>query len=85
MSLRLELGAGAVLQATTLKTFVRGPGVNRFLPRLDGGPRQSSRGRGQPCIRQNEGTACDLRSFTWQALSLRLTFEVSIGTTCRPQ
>ena len=27
MSLRLELSRGAALQATTLKAFVRGPGV----------------------------------------------------------
>ena len=27
MSLRLELSRGAVLQATTLKAFIRGPGV----------------------------------------------------------
>ena len=30
MSLRLELSRGAALQATTLKTFVRGPGVTGF-------------------------------------------------------
>ena len=32
MSLRLELSRGAALQATTLKAFVRGPGVTG-LPR----------------------------------------------------
>ena len=30
MSLRLELSRGAALQATTLKAFVRGPGVTGF-------------------------------------------------------
>ena len=30
MSLRLELNRGATLQATTLKAFVRGPGVTGF-------------------------------------------------------
>ena len=30
MSLRLELSRGAALQATTLKAFVRGPGVSGF-------------------------------------------------------
>ena len=30
MSLRLELSWGAALQATTLKAFVRGPGVTGF-------------------------------------------------------
>ena len=30
MSLRLELSRGAVLQSTTLKAFVRGPGVTGF-------------------------------------------------------
>ena len=30
MSLRLELSPGAALQATTLKAFVRGPGVTGF-------------------------------------------------------
>ena len=32
MSLRLELSRGAVLQATTLKAFVRGPGVTEVFP-----------------------------------------------------
>ena len=31
MSLHLELSRGAALQATTLKTFVWGPGVTGFL------------------------------------------------------
>ena len=39
MSLRLELSRGAMLQATTLKAFVRGPGVTGS----PAGPRQSSR------------------------------------------
>ena len=30
MRLRLELSRGAALQATTLKAFVRGPGVTGF-------------------------------------------------------
>ena len=30
MSLHLELSRGAALQATTLKAFVRGPGVTGF-------------------------------------------------------
>ena len=74
MSLCLELSRGAVLQATTLKAFVRGPGVTSC---PDRGPRQSFRERST--LRSDEGTACDLRSRTWQAV-LGLKFEVYIGT-----
>ena len=74
MSLRLELSRRAVLQATTLNAFVRGPGVTGSPGR---GPRQSFRERST--LRQKEGTACDLRSMTWQA-RLGPTFEVSVGT-----
>ena len=79
MSLRLELIRGVDFQATVLKAFVRGPGVTGS---PDGGPRQSSRGRS--ILRQNEGTACDLRTMTRQAL-LGLTFEVSICTCVIPR
>ena len=79
MSLRLELSRRAVLQATTLKAFVRGPGVTGS---PDGGSRQSSREKST--LRQNEGTSCDLRSMTWQAL-LGLTFQVSIRTCVIPR
>ena len=74
MSLRLELSRGAVLHATTLKAFVRGADVTGS---PDGRSRQSSRERST--LRQNEGTACGLRSMPRHAL-LGLMFEVSIGT-----
>ena len=77
MSLRLEPSQGALLQATTLKAFVRGPGVTGF-PRW----RISSIVHGEATLRHNEGTTCDLRSMTRQAL-LALTLEVSIGTYMR--
>ena len=80
MSLRLELSRGAALQATTLKAFVRGPGVTGF-PRL-WTPRQLSREKST--LRHNEGTACDLTSMTRQAL-LGLTLEVFIGTCVIPR
>ena len=74
MSLRLELSRGAVLHATTLKAFVRGADATGS---SDGGSRQSSREKST--LRQNEGTAFDLRSMTPHAL-LGLMFELSIGT-----
>ena len=80
MSVRLELSRGASVQATTLKAFVRGPGVTGFLRWRT--PRQLTRERST--LRHNEGTACDLRSMTRQAL-LGLPLEVSIGTCVIPR
>ena len=82
MSLRLELSRGAALQATTLKAFVRGVGVTGFPRWRNGGPGQSPRERST--LRHNEGTACDLRSMTRQAL-LGLTLKVSISTCVIPR
>ena len=79
MSLHLELSRGAALQATTLKASFGDP-VRPGSP--DGGFRQSSRERST--LRHNEGTACDLRSMTRQAL-LGLTLEVSISTCVIPR
>ena len=47
MSLRLELSRGAALQATTLKAFVRGPGV----PVSQVEDPANRPGRGQPYVK----------------------------------
>ena len=76
LSLRLELSRGAMLHWGNHPQGLRS-GTRCCTGSPDGGPRQSSRERST--LRQNEGTACGLRSMPRHAL-LGLMFEVSIGT-----